>query len=301
MELSVTQVVPFNNPEETRDITRDDEISRLAWHPAFVEAIKLELEAYGDSLEFFPEYQLTSEPLRIDCVVIKKAKEVVIKKNIAAIFRDVNLLEYKSPDDYVSIEDYYKVYAYACLYASFKKVPITSLTITFIESHVPRELLEHLSSVRNNKVEEKQSGIYTIVGDVLPIQIIDNRQLSAAENLWLKGLSNRLGPLEYLQMHREIALQGKEARIQAYLNVIAMANFRAIKEAIEMSDAVKSLDDVFEKTGMAARWEAKAEARTALDIAQNMVNSGFPLETVVSMTKLDPEKVKELYKGTGLK
>jgi len=63
--------------------------TQIAWHPAFIEAIQLELEDYSDVLEFFPEYQLTSEPLRIDCVVIKKPKNVVIKKNIAAIFREV--------------------------------------------------------------------------------------------------------------------------------------------------------------------------------------------------------------------
>ena len=40
---------------------------------------------------------------------------MVIKKNIAAIFREINLLEYKSPDDCVSPADFYKVYGYACL------------------------------------------------------------------------------------------------------------------------------------------------------------------------------------------
>jgi len=68
-----------------------------------------------------------------------------------------------------------------------------------------------------------------------------------------------------------------------------------------MSDAAKSLDEVFERTGMAARWEAKAEERNSLAIAQNMVNADFPMETVISMTKLDPEKVKVLYKKTDLK
>ena len=67
---------------------KDGELSRIPWHSAFVEALQLELEAYQDALEFFPEYQLTAEPLRIDCVVIKKAKDAVITKNIAAIFRE---------------------------------------------------------------------------------------------------------------------------------------------------------------------------------------------------------------------
>jgi hypothetical protein len=64
------------------------ETGRINWHPAFVEAIQMELSDYKDNLEFHSEYQLTSEPLRIDCVVIKKPPDLVIEKNIAAIFRE---------------------------------------------------------------------------------------------------------------------------------------------------------------------------------------------------------------------
>ena len=145
--------------------------SNIAWHPAFVEAIQLELDAYRDELEFQAEYQLTAEPLKIDCLVIKKSKSIVLSKNIATIFREVNLLEYKSPDDYVSIGDFYKVYGYACLYASLEKVPITSLTISFVQSHYPRKLTEHLKMVRGYTVEESSPGIYTVKGDILPIQM----------------------------------------------------------------------------------------------------------------------------------
>ena len=121
----------------------------------------MELEDYSDVLEFYPEYQLTSEPLRIDCVIIKKPKNVVIKKNIAAIFRDVNLLEYKSPADHVSVMDFYKVYAYSCLYASFEKIPISNLTITFVESRYPKNLINHLEKTRGYSVEKTGPGIYT--------------------------------------------------------------------------------------------------------------------------------------------
>jgi transposase len=68
--------------------------SSIPWHPAFVQAIKLELEPYWDALEFIPEYPLTAEPLEIDVVIIKKAPDLVIEKNIARIFRKINILEY---------------------------------------------------------------------------------------------------------------------------------------------------------------------------------------------------------------
>jgi hypothetical protein len=61
---------------------------RNPWHYAFYEALQMELLDYHDVLEFEVEHHLTEEPLRIDCVVVKKTKDVEIKKNIAAIFRD---------------------------------------------------------------------------------------------------------------------------------------------------------------------------------------------------------------------
>ena len=45
---------------------------RIAWHPAFFEAIQMELEEYSHNLQFISEYQLNTEPLRIDVVIIKK-------------------------------------------------------------------------------------------------------------------------------------------------------------------------------------------------------------------------------------
>ena len=45
-----------------------------------------------------------------------------------------------------------------------------------------------------------------------------------------------------------------------------------------------------------AQGRAEGEEHKALAIAQNLVNLGLPLETVISATGLDPEKVKVLYK-----
>ena len=275
------------------------EKQHIHWHPAFVEALQKELEAYKDSLEFYPEFQLTTEPLRIDCVVIKKKKNVEIKKNIAAIFRTWNLLEYKSPDDYISVEDFYKVYGYACLYMSLKKAPITDITITFIESRYPEKLLEHLKNVRGYTVEERGEGIYNISGDVVPIQIIDNRHLPEEENQWLKNLSNRLGAVELSRLYMEISRTGKAAQIAAYVDAVMRANAGTLKEVIKMSDATITLEQVFEEVGWTAKWEARGKAEGeeygALKIAKNMIDQGLPFETIVSSTQLDPEKVRALY------
>jgi len=255
----------------------------------------MELEAYADVLDFHPEYNLSSEPLRIDCVVVKKARDAVIMKNIAAIFREVNLVEYKSPTDYVSIEDFYKVYAYACLYVSFQKASVTSLTISFVESHRPDRLIEHLQTVRGYTVEESSDGIYTVTGDVFPIQVIDNRRLPEGENLWLKNLSNKLDMPAMQRIGDAAERQGKGARLRAYLAAIIKANPLAIREVIKMGYVHPILEKAFEEYGYVAKWEARAEERKSLNIAQNMIGLGLPFETVVSATELDPGKVRELY------
>jgi hypothetical protein len=47
-----------------------------------------------NSLRVEYEYQLTTEPLRVDLLIIKKSRDLVIDKNIARIFRSDNILEY---------------------------------------------------------------------------------------------------------------------------------------------------------------------------------------------------------------
>ena len=146
-------------------------MERIYWHTAFFEALKQELSVYGEELEFYNEFSLTMEPLKIDCVVVKKVKDLIITKNIGEIFRGINIFEYKNPGDYVSVRDYYKVYGYACLYASFRKNDIRDMTLSFVESRTPRAILKHLNIDRGYTVAEKHPGIYTVIRDVLKLTI----------------------------------------------------------------------------------------------------------------------------------
>jgi hypothetical protein len=119
---------------------------KLKWHPAFLQALQLELIDYKNSLQFKYEYQLTSEPLRVDLLIIKNPKNLAIDKNIARIFRSDNIVEFKSPGDYLSVRDFLKVYAYACLYAAITpEAELSGVTLTFVEHRHPRELLGYLA------------------------------------------------------------------------------------------------------------------------------------------------------------
>jgi hypothetical protein len=283
--------------------------ARTIWHPAFLQALKLEFSQYNNFLEYLAEYQLTAEPLRIDVVVIKKPEGLVIEKNIGVIFRAENIIEYKSPGDYVSVWDFYKVYGYACLYAAINQVPVTGLSLTFAGSHYPKELASHLEGTRGFKVEKTAQGIYTVTGDIMPIQIIDNRQLSAEENLWLKDLDDRLGAEDIRRITAAIARLGKVGQIRAYLEVITKANAQSVREALKMSDTTLTLEKVFEEAGLTARWEAKGKKEgetkgekkgkvlAQKEMARKALLRGLPEKTIVAITGLKVSVIRELAAG----
>jgi hypothetical protein len=263
---------------------------RIEWHAAFVEALRMELEQYHDVLDFLVEEELTNAPLRIDVVIIKKIRDVVIEKNFARIFKDYNVIEYKSPGDYVSVGDFYKVYGYACLYLNLKKVPITDMTLTFVESRHPRELLAHLKNVRGYTVAKNSPGIYTVSGDIFPIQVIDSRKLSDDENLWLRNLSDSLDAEAVDQVMSEIERRGKAARIGAYLYAVAQANAGIVEEVRNMGRSMKEFEKELVAAGFSAKWEAKGEARGEAKVL-NLLKSGKSIEEVERLLGLQGRRV----------
>lgn len=83
---------------------------KINWHHAVFEVLKIELEEYLHQLEFREEYHLgkSKDSLRVDVLIIQKLSNLHIPKQIAEKFQTYNLIEYKSPGDNLSIDDYYK-------------------------------------------------------------------------------------------------------------------------------------------------------------------------------------------------
>lgn len=72
---------------------------RIQWHPAFCSAMRLELAENKDQLDYYNEYNLSSKPLQMDLLVVRRHGFQELKNTIGKIFRKHNILEYKSPDD----------------------------------------------------------------------------------------------------------------------------------------------------------------------------------------------------------
>lgn len=119
------------------------EKATIQWHPGFYSAAELELLSDKEVLSFQREYNLSKEPLRMDLLIIKKLADVRIENEIGRIFKRYNVVEYKSPEDGLSIDDYYKTIGYACLYKGFgdtvDQIPAQELTVSIFRESCPKE------------------------------------------------------------------------------------------------------------------------------------------------------------------
>lgn len=219
---------------------------KLQWHPAFAAALRITLSEEMQYLELQEEYLLSKAPPKIDILVVKKLKEIAIRKKIGRIFRGHNIIEYKSPEDSLSVNDFYKVYGYTCFYQSntdhVKEIDPEDMTITFVSNCYPREMFRHLDKVRNITVERQSKGIYYLKGDAIPMQYLNLKELDEDENYWLQALRTNLKAGEEIRTLVSNYEKNRHSKdYSAVMNLIARANWKQMEEEKRMCDALNEL------------------------------------------------------------
>ncbi|MCI9439979.1 MAG: hypothetical protein HFH15_01830 [Ruminococcus sp.] len=266
------------------------------WHPAFFADIQIELKEDADNLVFESEHQLSKKPMQIDVLIIKKEKDRPVKKNIGRIFRKYNIVEYKSPGRSLGVDDFYKVYGYTCFYKAdvpfADSIPVQELTITFVSEQYPRKLIRHLKAVKKYEVEMVEAGIYSVKGDVIPIQIIVTQKLSETENLWLKSLTNHLKETEDARRLVEDYLKNTENNLyQAVMNTIMQANQKTFEEVNGMSDIVMEI--VQEKFDRKLKEETEKAVKKEVEKAVDVAVKKAVKKAVKEAVKEEAEKAKK--------
>jgi hypothetical protein len=279
---------------------------KIHWHPAFFQALMADLLDWKHVLQFEYEYQLTSEPLRVDTLIVLKPPGVQIRHRIGRIFRAVNIFEYKSPEDSFRVKDFYKVYAYAALYAAINgEADLSDLTLSFVVNRHPRELLKYFREVRGYTVEPEGPGIYRVAGDYLPIQIIECPKLTEADAMLLRGLTKNLKQEEAASILEEGRKAGRETQLDAYFDAIFHANPRAFEEVAKMGDGSITFEEVLMETGFIPKWLAQGKKegieegieKSREETARNLLKKGFSIEETAEIAVLDVEKVRCLAQG----
>lgn len=239
---------------------------KIQWHPAFCAALRIELEEDAEMLDFRDEYLLSKKPMQVDTVVIKKKEEVSLRKNIGHMFRKHNLVQYKSPDDYLSINDFYKTYGYACFYqadtAKELEVGPEEITITFVCNRYPYKLLKHLTKNRNLLVKRHDDGIYYLEGDFFPMQLVVTHELAKEKNYWMQSLRTDLKAGKEIETLAERYEPHKKSDLyQAVMNAVLRANWREVEVEKNMCEALKELfAEELKESADKGKAEGKAES-----------------------------------------
>jgi len=269
--------------------------NKIHWHPAFVQAIQADLAAYREHLIYTPELPLTTEPLRIDLMIIKKPKDIVIDNSIARFFRKDNLLEYKSPTDYLSIRDFSQVHAYAYLYASItQRVVLEDITLTFFENRCPRKFLNYLAKDHAFKIENPSPGIYLVQRKYLPLQIVVSRELPEEENIFLRALTNKLKADSLETILKAQEKLESAIRLDAYFNAVIQENPKAFLEVQNMARRSPTFEEVFTEAGIIPKWIEQGIEQAEEKFVRNLLKEGLSIETIARVAELSIEKVQAI-------
>lgn len=132
-----------------------------------------------------------TRPLEIDLLVIKKTSDVQVANKIGRIFRKYNIFEYKSPEDSLNIDAFYKAGAYAGLYKAYGETVderrAYDITVSMVRETRPGGLFAYFKK-HGIRVENPYRGIYYVMDSVLfPTQIIVSRELDRKKHVWLRA------------------------------------------------------------------------------------------------------------------
>lgn len=245
----------------------------LQWHPGFQAILQIELLEEKSILQFNKEYNLTEKPLQIDTLIIKLAPGHRIRKSIGHLFRQYNIVEYKSPDDYVSVNDFYKVTGYASVFQSNtereQEIPPREITMTFAVSHYPVRLICFLKDTYGAVINAIAPGITYISGLLFPIQILQLPKLDPDEYLWLSRLRRNLAKDDLDCLSRAYLPKQRNPLYHAAMNLVLRANPKESREGKEMLEALQELfpEEFREKNLLLEEQQKK------LDLQQEKLNT----------------------------
>ena len=266
--------------EEINALTREQLISRIMeleppppsdWHSWMDAMLHIALHHYP--VEIKREIVLGNQPPRTDFLVLMENEIVDLNLQIFKIFREHNVIEFKNPDDELSVSIIWKCIGYVGFYLYFKNISERTVTLTLIRGAKPIKLFHELGA--HVVPDKKAKGIYHIENWQVsfPIQIIVTTELEGPEYAGFRAISNHPRLQDITQMFRNNEQETDPEMIdfyRAYWNisnkltgsVLEEAKRRDPKMARTLMDLLKP--EIDEKIGLAVRDAVTEDRRQML-------------------------------------
>lgn len=296
----------------------NDTTAKVQWHPGFVGAAKLEFSSQREELVFESEHNLNTKPLSIDLLIIKKGPDVVINNQIGRLFKEYNIVEYKSPEDQLNIDTFCKVSSYAGLYKSYgdtvDAIKLEDVTVTMVRQTRPQKLFQYFKH-HGIALSNPYPGIYYVEDMVIfPTQIIVTREMDGNLHPWLNALSGNLGEKDMraiLSRARQCKEAWEKEAADSVLQVCLGANKElAAKMKKEDEDMCQALRELMEPELLESRLEGErqgekkgrktAERKGILVMAKTLKDLGHSEEeirrSIMTNYRLSPKELSVLLK-----
>ena len=243
----------------------------------------------------------------------------------------LELKEYKSPDDRLSIDNYLKTTGYTHLYLSIvnknkkkdEAIKSFDITVTIVRVRKPKKLFRMLREVYNLSVTKRANGIYEVKDTFLGcVQIIVTKELDPKEHVWLTSLADGMkedearllieeaGKLsapddrEYAESILQLAMEknkdifekvkGCEDMCQAFWELYA-PEIEAEKRASEKRGEQRG-----EKRGIAIgekNGEKRGERRTLISLIIKKIQRGKDILSIADAVEEPVEMIRPIYEA----
>lgn len=244
------------------------------------------------------------KPLQIDLLIIEKNKNIRIKNQIGHIFRQNNIIEYKSPGDSMSIDDFYKATAYACMYKALgEKVDAVSaneLTISMMRESYPAGMIATLKR-QGIEIEKMYDGIYYLKNFFIPTQIVVTKELSQGLHNSFRVLSRNVDEKDietFLKDAEGYIGKNEKSDADAVLQVSMSANYELyekVRRDNTMCEALRRLmKDEIEEALDAAKQEGSAEGhiQAQRETSMALAKMGMAVENIATAVNASIEQVQ---------
>ncbi len=133
----------------------------------------------------------------------------------------------------------------------------------FVCNHYPREMLKHICEFRGITIKKYEKGIYHLMGDPFPIQLVITHELSKEEYYWLQHLRDNLkAGKEIEDIAKHYAPNKNSELYQAVMNVIVRGNRKEMEVEQRMCEALYELfEDELKEREERGKAEGRAEGK----------------------------------------
>ncbi len=282
-----------------------EESGRTRFHYGFYAAMEVEYDLKKIPLTYEQEVELGKDPVKLDFLIIKKEPDVVLRDPIGEFFKQINIFEYKSPEDGLSVDDFYKVQGYGLIYKGFgrkvNELPIENITLTIVRHSYPRDMMKMLrdSGVVINKTHQ---GIYRFDGKLsIPVQLVISSQLPTGEYDGLRLLAKG-ATVNDMKNYVEKAIASGNERIKENAGTVLDICLSVNKNLEGVDSMYEGFREVFKDFIAKERQEERHEATEKANerVAVDMLNDGEPLAKIIRYSKLAESAIRNLAKSNGI-